>query len=117
MTISITPDAHNWVSQNHTFTATVFRNSGDGNGFVHVGAGVPVTLTLTASNGANPVPAGPFSLTTDANGKVSQTFTSASAGTVVGKASVTQTVNGVPLTRTTGDSYCAPGAPPRSSCH
>ena len=33
ITIKITPDAHNWVNQNHTFTAAVYKNAGDGNGY------------------------------------------------------------------------------------
>src|SRR5207247_2587994 len=49
--ITITPNATNDVKQPHTFTVTVMRDSGDGNGFVVAPVG-NVDVTLTNSNGA-----------------------------------------------------------------
>src|SRR5262249_12100700 len=108
ITVAITPDAHNWVNQNHTFTATVYRDSGDGSGF-HPQANAPVSITFTPSLNSTPSPAGPFSGTTDANGHFSATFTSATTGQVAGNATTTQTLNSVQITRTTGDSYASGG--------
>src|SRR5260370_354031 len=47
------------------------------------------------------MPVGPLTGTTDANGQFKVTFTSASAGQVVGNASTTFVLNGVTLTRDT----------------
>src|SRR5262249_21324370 len=69
-------------------------------GFVPA-AGATCTVTLIASNGANPSPAGPFTLTTNASGQVSVTFTSASTGQVTGHASCDVTVAGISLHRET----------------
>ena len=116
LAIQITPSDTDEVRDNHTFTATVFHNFGDGAGFVHEVAGVPVQLALTDSNGASSSPVcAPCNLTTDANGRVSQTFSSSTPGQTVGKASVTETLNGANLTRTTGDGYAAPGNPANGS--
>jgi hypothetical protein len=106
--ITITPNATNVVGAPHTFTATVFINRGDGNGFV-VDPGAPVTITLTNQNGASANPAGPFSGITNANGQFQVTFTSATAGKVVGSATTGLTLNGSTITRTTGDGYTAVG--------
>src|SRR5262249_26451989 len=51
-TISIGPNATNGISEPHTFTATVTENLGQGGGWV-AASGVPVTITLTNTNGAN----------------------------------------------------------------
>jgi hypothetical protein len=111
--ITITPNGTDVVNHNHTFTATVFIDTGDGNGFHHVGAGTVVIMTLTNSNGATASPAGPFTLTTNSNGQVSQTFTSATAGVVTGSASTTLDLGtGGSITRTTGDNYVVPGSNP-----
>ena len=67
--IVIAPNATNEIGQNHTFTATVFRNTGSG--YVAVGAGVPVTITLTNHNGAVANPAGPCTGSTNASGQFS----------------------------------------------
>ena len=116
LAIQITPSDTDEVRDNHTFTATVFHNFGDGAGFVHEVAGVPVQLALTDSNGASSSPVcAPCNLTTDANGRVSQTFSSSTPGQTVGKASVTETLDGANLTRTTGDGYAAPGNPANGS--
>ena len=103
--ITISPSGTNVVGNPHTFTATVFLNDGDGTGYNPVGAGTSVIMTLTDSNGATATPAGPFTLTTNASGQVSETFTSATAGVVIGSASTTLTISGGgSITRTTGDS-------------
>src|ERR1051325_826085 len=99
--ITIAPNDTNFVGFPHTFTVTVKQDTGNGQGLQPVGAGVPVTVTLTPSNGANPVPAGPFNVTTDANGHAFVTFTSASGGKVLGSATTTFSVAGVSLTRST----------------
>ena len=64
-----------------------------------------VIMTLTDSNGATATQAGPFTLTTNASGQVSETFTLATAGVVTGIASTTLTIaGGGSIMRTTGDS-------------
>jgi hypothetical protein len=90
--IVIAPNANNEVGQPHTFTATLLFDTGAG--LQPAGAGQPVTITLTGANGANPVPAGPFNLNTNANGQVQVTFTSATPGMVSGHASWTGSVAG-----------------------
>jgi uncharacterized repeat protein (TIGR01451 family) len=101
-TISIAPNATNGITEPHTFTVTVLDNAGDGNGFV-AAANEPVMVTLTGQNGAVPIAETPLSGTTDANGQIQVTFTSDSAGQVLGNASTSFTLNGVTLTRATGD--------------
>jgi uncharacterized repeat protein (TIGR01451 family) len=100
--ITIAPNATNGITEPHTFTVTVVENAGDGNGYV-AAAGVPVSVTLTNTNGANYILETPGSGTSDANGQFQVTFTSSSAGDVLGDASTTFTLNGVTLTRSTGD--------------
>jgi hypothetical protein len=91
--IVIAPNATNEVGQPHTFTVTVLQDTGAG--LVPVGSGLPCNITLTPANGANPVPAGPFNLTTNASGQCSATFTSQTGGRVTGHGSSTVTINGV----------------------
>src|SRR5262249_41830753 len=124
--ISIAPSATNEVKHNHTFTATVLINTGDGTGFNPVGAGTIVTMVLTSSlgNGNTITQVTPttgvvnaatvtYTLTTDINGQVAVTFTSSSAQTVTGSASTTLTIpGGGSITRTTGDGYVVPGSKP-----
>ena len=74
-TISITPSATNEVNAPHTFTTTVMKDTGTGT--LVPAAGETVDVTLTSSNGACPVPPGPFTGTTDAAGQFAVTFTSA----------------------------------------
>jgi uncharacterized repeat protein (TIGR01451 family) len=94
--ITITPaTATNEVNKNHTFTATVNKVI---NGTASAANNASATITLTASNGATPSPAGPFSGSTNASGQFAATFTSATAGQVAGHASATLTVEGVSLT-------------------
>jgi uncharacterized repeat protein (TIGR01451 family) len=108
--IGIAPDATNGITESHTFTVTVVSNAGDGTGFT-AAAGAPVTVTLTGTGGAVPIPSTPLSGTTDSAGQFSVTFTSDSAGQVVGNASSTLTVGGVTLTRATGDTHAGDGGP------
>jgi hypothetical protein len=97
--ILIAPNGTNEVGQPHTFTVTVLKDSGSG--LAPVGAGEPCNVTLTPTNGASPIPAGPFNLQTNANGQCQVTFTSPTGGTVTGNASSTVLVNGVPTTVST----------------
>jgi uncharacterized repeat protein (TIGR01451 family) len=115
-TISIGPNGVNGITESHTFTATVMENLGQGGGWV-AASGVPVTITLANTNGSNYIvtavsDAGSttdnihFVGTTDASGHFSVTFTSTSAGDVIGNASTTFTTSdGVTLTRATSDSH------------
>src|SRR5262249_37437419 len=90
--------ATNEVNQPHTFTVTVQQDTGSG--FVPVN-NAPVTVTLTPSNGATPNPPGPFNGNTDISGQFSVTFTSPTAGQVVGTATATISVGGGPVTIST----------------
>jgi len=94
--ISIAPDDTNEINQPHTFTVTLLKDLGNGSGFV-AAAGETVTVTLTASNGATPTPAGPFTLTTNVSGQASVTFSSPTAGLVIGHATSTLSVGGSAL--------------------
>jgi len=120
--ITITPTASNKAGDPHTFTATVYLNAGDGTGFHVAPNGTAVTVTLTASNGASISPISPsptsttattatYNLTTSGgNGQVAVTFTSPTAGTVMGQATTTLSLSGGgSITRTTGDSYSTTG--------
>jgi hypothetical protein len=92
--IHITPDDTNEVGQPHTFTALVEADTGSGFGPVN---GANTTITLIPDGTANPTPAGPFNGLTVA-GQFSATFTSPTPGQVMGHASATFTVSGVPFT-------------------
>jgi uncharacterized repeat protein (TIGR01451 family) len=100
--ISIAPNATNGLTELHTFTVTVLANAGDGSGYVPA-VNAPVTVTLTGQNGAVPIPESPLSGNTNASGQFQVSFTSDSAGQVLGNASTTFTLNGLTLTRATGD--------------
>jgi 2C-methyl-D-erythritol 2,4-cyclodiphosphate synthase len=104
--VSIAPDATNGITESHTFTVTVLANDGSGSGYQAV-SGVNPVVTLTPAGGAavtgltdNCAATG-----TNTSGQCSVTFTSNSAGTVTGNASITFTVDGQSLTRATGDSH------------
>jgi hypothetical protein len=103
--VSIGPSATNAVGQSHTFTVTVLKNVGDGAGFV-AADGEHVAFTLTDGNGAAHTAATGTctgaGANTDANGQCQITFTSPSAGTVTGHASISSAA-GVTLSRATGD--------------
>jgi hypothetical protein len=62
---------------------------------------VDCNITLTNSNGAVAVPAGPLNTVTDANGQCKITFTSQTAGQVTGNASSTMSIGGQSVTVTT----------------
>ena len=73
-----------------------------------------MTLTLTSTDGAiaetqSGAPATTFNLTTNASGQAEVTFTSPTAGAVIVNASTSFSLNGAPLTRTTGDSNAGDG--------
>src|SRR4029453_1705365 len=74
-----------------------------------------VIVTLANSGGATASPAGPFTLTTNASGQVTVTFTSATAGLVTGNASTSFVLNGVTLTRDTDPATATIGAGPGGS--
>jgi hypothetical protein len=94
-TISITPPtATNEIGHPHTFTVTLKKDLGDGNGFV-VAAGEHVDFTLTDSLGANSTLEAASSTcdnagaNTDAGGQCTIVFTSNSVGKVTGHATST----------------------------
>jgi hypothetical protein len=114
-TINITSQGPGAVDEPQTLTVTVLENLGTGAGFVPVGS-QPVTLTLTSTDGASAetdsgAPATTFNLTTDANGQAEVTLTSATAGTVIGNASTSFSLDGTTLTRATGDNNAGDGGP------
>lgn len=105
--ITIAPTlATNNVNASHTFTVTVRQDAGDGAGFVAASVG-HVTVQLTPSGGATPVVNTTASTCDDAgdnldsSGQCALVFTSATAGTVVGHASVALTISGLAITRET----------------
>ncbi len=95
----------NSIQETHTFTVEVQVDDGTGAGFQPVEDGTTVTVTLTSSAGA---------LATDivdncaspgtVGGVCTVSFTSNTAGTVTGHASVTLTVGGILITRETDGS-------------
>jgi hypothetical protein len=99
--ISLTPDDVNGIGEAHTFVADVDKNEGGGAGFVPATEG-NVDAILTDSGGAisqiDPDAstcddAQPDGDNLDANGQCTITFTSNTAGTVTGHASVTMPLN------------------------
>jgi len=118
--ISIGPNGNNPVGAPHTFTVTVLKDNGAG---LNNGRGVPaegehVDFTLSDSGGSKAVVDTANSTcdnagaNTDANGQCTIVFTSATAGTTVGNASVTLTVAGKSLTRTTAGKTGPEGSGP-----
>jgi len=100
--ISITPStATNRVGDPHTFTVTLWKDLGDGAGFVKA-QGEDVDFTLTDTNGAShSAPTGSCTTAganTDANGECTITFTSSATGKVTAHASSTLTLAGLPVT-------------------
>src|SRR5207237_5466771 len=97
--IALSPDATNEVGQAHTFTATLWEDTGDGSGF-QPAAGEHVDVALSNLDGAS------FALdaaastcddagaNTDANGQCTIVFTSSTAGTVTADASANVSVAG-----------------------
>lgn len=111
--IAISPDDVNGIGETHTFVVDVEQDMGDGAGFVAAPEG-DVDFTLTDADGAVSVLDAAASTcddpgdNLDANGQCSIVFTSDTAGTVTGHASVTlviTTAEGtVTLTRETDGS-------------
>jgi len=100
--IKITPAATNEVGQTHTFTVTIKQDSGNGSGLVGVPNGTKPTVTLTASNGAVVKSTVDNCATTGTvSGACTVSFTSAIAGKVTGHASITLTLAGKSVSRST----------------
>ena len=103
--ITIMPNAVNQVNQFHTFTITVKEDAGDGLGFVTVPNGLHPVVTLTVANGATVQSLTDSCFTTGTvSGVCTVTFTSPTGGTVTGSASISLTIAGVSVTRTTNGS-------------
>jgi hypothetical protein len=99
--IQISPQtATNPVGTNHTLTGHV--NVNDGTGYVNAPAGTTITFSIVSGPGAL---SAPTCATVLATGSCSVTLTSGTVGTTVINASTTVVVNGVTLTRSTGDSH------------
>jgi hypothetical protein len=109
--ITITPTATNGITEPHTFTIHVEASDGSTTTLQPV-SGVKPTVTLTPAGGA--VVSGKTdncaSTGTNASGNCTVTFTSNNAGTVTGNASITLTLAGKSVTRTTGDSHTGDSA-------
>jgi prealbumin domain-containing protein len=97
--ISITPNATNGITEPHTFTVHIETDNGSGSGFLPA-AGLNPTVTLTPAGGA--VVSGKTddcaSTGTSPTGNCSVTFTSNSAGTVTGHASIQLTIGSATFT-------------------
>ena len=104
--IAIATDDTNSIGESHTFTATLSKDIGDGNGFV-AAAGEHVDLALTPSGGASAIIDAAASTcdnagaNTNASGQCTIVFTSDTAGTITGHASASLTISGVSLSRET----------------
>ncbi len=109
--IDIAPSATNEVGQPHTFTVTLWKDTGRGT-FVPA-ADEHVTVTLTDSGGAvHGAPTGSCTTAganTNAAGQCTITFTSNAAGKVTAHALATLTINGATVTVATD------GAAPNSA--
>ncbi|MFL6034020.1 MAG: hypothetical protein ACJ74I_03000, partial [Gaiellaceae bacterium] len=93
---------NNPVSTNHVLTAHVNTNAGSG--FASAANGTVITFALTNAGGATSAFVGANSCTTaGGTGSCSVTISSTTVGTTTVRASTTVTLNGVVLTRTTGD--------------
>jgi hypothetical protein len=124
--IKIEPNATNGITEPHQFTALVEADDGltpqeaidfgvgdDTDGFAPV-EGVLTTITLINDATAVADPAGPFMGNTDSNGEfVSDPFTSATPGTVTGRATATVDVLGLLIDVSTGPAgVVTPGSGP-----
>jgi hypothetical protein len=105
--IQVTPaQATNTIGTNHTLTGHVNVNDGSGAGFVNAPDGTVITFTLSNSNGATAAFVGPSSCTTaGGTGSCTVVISSPTAGNTSIHASSTVAVNGVSLTRATGDAH------------
>jgi hypothetical protein len=118
--ITIAADGTNNVNVPHTFTVTVKKDAGDGNGLV-AAAGETVTYNLANGGTANTIE-NPAASTCDdpapnlnASGQCIIVFTSPTVGTTTGNAFVTLTVGGVTLTRDTDPATANTGSGPGGS--
>lgn len=113
-TIDIEGDDANRVGDPHTFTATVKKDIGDGNGFQNANGQI-VTVSLTDTNGATAVP--DDTPDTDStcddgtvNGQCTQKFSSATTGITTGTASTTVSFgNGLSFQITTANDAAVVG--------
>jgi hypothetical protein len=102
--ISLTPlTATNFVGQVHTITAIVTQDSGTGPGLA---PGVTVNFTIVSGDATF---VGAESCVTGGLGTCTIDITSPNAGTNVIHATATWTVNGVSITRSTGDTFHGDG--------
>jgi len=100
--IGITPqEATNAVGQPHTFTITVKENDGTGASPVQ-GANPVVSITPTPDGGITDNCAGTG---TDASGQCTVVITSSVTGVFTANATVTLTVDGLTVVRSTSDNY------------
>ena len=101
--ITIAPDDTNEVGDDHTFTTIVWVDDGTGSdvdgemGTFDRWEGADVTVSLANFHGAVANPAGPFMGATDVNGEYDVTFTSQTAGQVVGTATAEIMIGGAVL--------------------
>src|SRR5712691_8050697 len=91
----------NEIKADHTLTASVFVNDGSGAGYMAAPNGTTVNFLVTNSNGATATPTSGSCNTS--GGSCTFTINSPTAGTVGINASVSITVGGVTLNRSTGD--------------
>jgi hypothetical protein len=116
--IAITPDDTNSIEESHTFEVEVQQDDGltaaqggDGvSGFGPAPNGTQPTVTLTDAGGAiNQISDNTCAGVGTVAGICSVTFTSNTAGTVTGHATVTFSVGGVSLTRATDETHGSTG--------
>lgn len=101
--LTLTPaNAVNAAGANHTLTSLLEWDQGDGAGWNAV-SGKSITIRLTNQDGAVAAPAGPFTSNSDILGHTTATFTSASPGIVLARATATLTVLGTSVPVTTGN--------------
>src|SRR5207249_1172058 len=93
----------NAVGSAHTITATVLINAGTGGGFVPAANGTLVTFSLSNSNGATASFVGGINTCTTTAGTCSVSINSPTSGQVAIHATISPTVGGIALTRSTGD--------------
>jgi len=104
--IAIGPNGNNPVGAPHTFTVTVMKDNGDGDG-MRPADGEHVNFTLTDTDGASStLDAGSSTCdtegaNTDDSGQCTIVFTSTSAGTTTGNASVAVGIKGITVNRNT----------------
>src|SRR5262249_52129957 len=103
--IQISPNGVNRVGQQHTFTAHVNVNDGNGAGFVNAPDGTTVAFSF---NGG---PFGHQCTTAGGTGSCTLTYSSPVSGVDTVRAQTAVTVLGQTLTRTTGDGHAGDSGP------